>query len=287
MNIYISKSDMESAGKHWADARLLMCDPVAVPSQTEQKELREAVDNLIDHHKARDNWQEVEVLLQDVANLNNLSGGTAVDERATTQFELGEAYEKMRRWKEAIDSYSKALRLSTDDIWRAIAYEKLGDLYTVYQDPQTDATIERDESQEFLDELYKEALGVLERAETFHEDGGDYSGQVDRDEQQDQAEQFYEDAVKLYLEQRNRVKGLEVYEKLLHRMLLSEGGLMQLPAIFLRVLWRIPSEEAVWSLLADKSKDMLLKRGHPIEAADILVYLVRTEILGGFWNDVC
>jgi tetratricopeptide (TPR) repeat protein/RNA polymerase subunit RPABC4/transcription elongation factor Spt4 len=156
--------------------------------------------------------------------------------------ELGEVCFKTRRWEEAISAFEQALDIAEEPATRAEITEWLGDVYAAYE-PSTRHRLDM---------------------ETFMQE-----------KSQDRCEQYYEEAVKLWVRMGNIRHAHVTYEKLINRIITDESGLLQLPFTFLRILEELPLNGRDYDPFVNKAVEVLTRNEKIAEAGDIIVYTVR------------
>ncbi len=243
--IHLNDENLEKAGKYWFQARDVLFEQRRFDDLRikKQREIYSLVCRLAEYYRRDEQWDKRRTCLQDRDYILPTISWER-EELASVQMELGEAYFKTRQWQDAIAAFTEALELADEPSTRAKIHEWLGDVYAAFDSPTRILAPERIEAGKALD----------------------------------QTERRYEEAVKQLVRIGSVRPAVNVYEKLLDRIVTDEPSLVQLPFTYLRTLREIQPQQLqqrIRDRLVDKTEEVLLRNELPAEAGDILVYTAR------------
>lgn len=240
--ICLNDGNISLAAEYWWRARPILFGQRRIDAvgRRKQREIYDLIRIFSDHFRQLERWEELRGCLRD---LDNLASEVVweKDEIAGLQMEVGEVNLKTQRWSEAISAFERAFKLAEMPVTQARALEGLGDVYSTYEPPthwQMDDSELREQAQDKAEGYFEEAVTVLVRSGDFR-------------------------------------RALGVYEKLLTRIITDESGLLQLPFTYLRILRVIPLQKQFIDQFVNRAEEMLLRNERYSEAGDIVVYTAR------------
>lgn len=240
--IYLKRGEPDQAAEYWWQSRPILFEQRRVDKlhSRKQREICDLTQEFTQHFRKKQHPEKMRVCLQDLDHLLPLIEWNR-EEMASLQIELGEVYFKTHQWQEAIKAFEQAEQQAESPAVRAEVLDRLGDVYSAYQAPSRPII-------------------------------PDFAAQ---EESQDQAERYFEEAIKTWLHTGNVRRSLNTYEKLLNRIVSDEAGLLQLPFTFLRILREMPLQQKVHDQFMAKAEQVLLRNEKLQEAGDIVVYTAR------------
>ncbi len=238
--IHLKQGNPGRAAEYWLQARTVLFDQKYVDDLKGRKreEIIQLTRRFCAYFRKSQQWEELSLCTDDRDYLMQYSMDR--DEQVQIQTDLGVAALKLGRWHEAIEAFKYVLEKAEQPNQQADACEWLGDIYATYEPSAT--------------------LPIF--------------GVAQFDEAQEQAERYYEEAIKRRIRIGDSRQALTTYEKLLNRMVADEAGLMQLPFTFFSIFREISSQQLLDQIVG-KTLDVLLENRLFVEAGDILVYTAR------------